>query len=194
MADDGGSAIWPSRLRWRLKGALLWPLFFVLTVVDALLLMLLPIAGTDGPPLIGALLLALLFNLVAVAVFGRFGAWWLRRRRRPDLPKVVAEDRAGSVMLGVVTVVLVVVGIVHAPARDRAQHAFDVQREAVRAYVLAHAPAYRPYLGQMDTQQHTDVFFRTCVPGEPPLCLLIDTSDDPPSVRLDKDLTPNRHL
>jgi len=56
MADDGGSAIWPGRLRWRLKGATLWPLFFLLTVVDAVLLMVLPIAGADGPELVGALL------------------------------------------------------------------------------------------------------------------------------------------
>jgi hypothetical protein len=193
MADGGGSAIWPARLRWRLKGALLWPLFWLLTLVDAVLLELLPIAGADGPPVVGALLLALLFNIVAVAVFGRLGAWWLRRRR-PDIPRVVADDRAGSAMLCAVTIALVVGGILHGPARDAAQHAQEAQREVVRAYVVAHAPAYRPYLAQMDTQQHAEDFFRTCVPGDPPLCLLVDTSHDPPLVRVDQDRTPNRHL
>ena len=39
--------LWRSRLRWRWRGALLWPAFVVLTLVDALLLGVLPIAG-DG--------------------------------------------------------------------------------------------------------------------------------------------------
>jgi hypothetical protein len=163
-----------------------------LTVVDAVLLKVLPIAGADGPPVFGALLLALFFNLVAVALFGRVGAWLLRRRR-PDLPREIAEDRAGSFMLAAVTVTLVVIGIVHAPGRDAAQDAQKAAREVVRAYVLAHAPAYRGQLGEMDTEQHSDDFFRTCVPGTPPLCLLIDTGEDPPVVRLDADRTPNRH-
>src|SRR3954453_2593847 len=98
MADGDSPALWPARLRWRLKGATLWPLFWLLTVIDAVLLKVLPIEGADGPPLFGALLLALLFNLLAVAVLGRAGAWWLRRHR-PALPRVVAEDRAGSAML-----------------------------------------------------------------------------------------------
>ena len=193
MADDTGSAIWPARLRWRLKGATLWPLFCLLTIVDAVLMKVLPISGADGPPLVGALLLALLFNIVAVAVFGRVGAWLLHRRR-PDVPRVVAEDRAGSVMLLAVTGLLVIGGIAHGPARDEAQHAKRAQREAVRAYVIAHAPAYRAQLDHMDTEQHSDDFFRTCVPGVPPLCLLIDTAHDPPVVRVDSDRTPNRHL
>src|SRR3954452_23827371 len=71
MADDGSPALWPARLRWRIKGATLWPLFWLLTVVDAVLMEVLPIAGADGPPLVGALLLALLFNILAVAVLGR---------------------------------------------------------------------------------------------------------------------------
>src|SRR3954467_2690326 len=182
MADGTGSAIWPARLRWRLKGATLWPLFCLLTIVDAVLLKVLPISGADGPPLFGALLLALLFNIVAVAALGRLGAWYLGRRR-PDIPRVVADDRAGSAMLGVVTAVLVIGALAHGPARDAAQHAQRVQRAAVRAYVLAHAPAYRAQLDRMDTEQHSDDFFRTCVPGAPPLCLLIDTSHDPPIVR-----------
>src|SRR3954467_11865523 len=145
MADDGSPALWPGRLRWRLKGATLWPLFWLLTVVDAVLLKVLPISGAGGPGLVGALLLGLLFNIVAVAVLGRAGAWWLRRRR-PDVPRVVAEDRAGSVMLLGVTAVLVVLGLLNGPARDAAQHARRVQSEAVRDYVIAHAPAYRGQL------------------------------------------------
>lgn len=198
MRDGGGSAVWPGRLRWRLRGALQWPLFAVLTVADAVLLCLLPISGT-GPPFVSALLLAMFFNLVAVAALGRGLAWWVRRRR-PEIPKVVAEDRAGVALLCLVTVALVVAGVLHAPGADHAERAVRAQREAVRAFVLAHGTAaHRAHLGAMDTQQHGEDFFRTCVPGDTagdisPLCLLVDTSRDPPRVTVDADRSANRHL
>lgn len=136
------------------------------------------------------------FNLVAVAALGRAGGLWLRRRR-PDLPREVAEDRAGSALLLAVTALVVVGGLAHLPAHDAARRAWDAQRRAVRDYVLVHAPrAYRLHLGQLDTQQHADDFFRTCVPGGalPPLCLLVRTDTDPPTVSVDRDRTLNRHL
>lgn len=198
MRDGSGSAVWPGRLRWRLRGALQWPLFAVLTIVDAVLLGVLPITGT-GTGFVSALLLAMFFNLTAVAALGRLAAWWVRRRR-PQIPKVVAEDRAGVALLCAVTVALVVAGIVHAPGAHEAQRAMRAQRDAVRAYVLAHGgPVHRANLEAMDTEQHGDDFFRTCVPGDAardvaPLCLLVDTRHDPPLVHVDRDRSPNRHL
>src|SRR4051812_37603213 len=121
MPEGRGSALWPARLRWRFRAALQWPLFVALTVIDALLLHLLPISGRHTG-LVGGLLLAMFFNLVAVAAVGRLAALRLRARRR-DLPLEVAEDRAGSAALAAVTVVLLVIGIVHAPARHAADRA-----------------------------------------------------------------------
>lgn len=135
-------------------------------------------------------------NLLAVAALGRLGGLWLRRRR-PDLPREVAEDRAGSALLLTVTAAVLVAGLAHLPARNAARGAYDAQLEAVRAYVLAHAqPAYRRRLGRLDVQQHAADFFRTCVPGGalPPLCLLVRTDTDPPTVSVDRDRTPNRHF
>jgi hypothetical protein len=197
MREGDRAAVWPARLRWRLRGALLWPLFALLTVLDAVLLGVLPIAGR-GTDFVPALLLAMFFNLLAVAGLGRVAARSLRRRR-PDLPRVVADDRAGSFLLAAVTAVLVVAGVIHGPGRAAADRAAAAEREAVRAYVLAHGTSvHRSHLGAMDTVQHGDDFFRTCVPGDPaagvrPLCLLVDTSKRPPIVRLDHDRTPNRH-
>lgn len=185
-------------IRWRFSGALQWPLFAVLTVADAVLLRVLPISGT-GTPLASGLLLAMFFNLVAVAGLGRILAWALRRRR-PDVPRVVAEDRAGVALLCTVTLALVTGGILHAPQADDAEQALRAQQKAAEAYVLAHGqPAHRAQLGAMDTEQHSADFFRTCVPGDPArevaaLCLLIDTSQDPPKVVVDRDRSPNRHL
>src|SRR5438309_1987385 len=106
--------VWASRLRWRLRGAWQWPVFGVLVVGDAVLLHVLPVAGDDGAGPVGALLLAGFFNLVAVAVVGPLGGWALRSRR-PDLPKVVASDYAGTVAMVVVTGVLLGIGLVHHP-------------------------------------------------------------------------------
>ena len=41
------------RLRWRLRGAWQWPVFAVLTVVDAVLIARLPFQG-EGPDALGA--------------------------------------------------------------------------------------------------------------------------------------------
>ena len=167
-----------------------WPLFVVLTVADTLVLHFLPIAGRRTP-LVSALLLAMLFNIVAVAALGRLAGWWLHRRR-PDMPRIVADDRSGSVVLVCVAIGLVAGGIVHTPARHRSERAYRSQAAAVRAYVAAHGnPVYRANLGAMQTHEEAPGFFRTCVPGGgglPALCLLIRTDRDPPSVIVD----PNR--
>jgi hypothetical protein len=139
------------------------------------------------------------FNLVAVAALGRFVARGMRRRR-PDLPAVVAEDRAGVVLLCSVTAALLVTGLVHAPQRERAEDAVRAQQEAVRGYVEAHGtPTHRRNLDAVDVEQHGPDFFRSCVPGDeardvPALCVLVDTSTDPPSLNVDDDRSPNRHL
>jgi hypothetical protein len=198
MRHDRGPAVWPARLRWRLRGATLWPLFAVLTVAEAVLLAFLPVAGRHTG-IAGGLLLAMFLNLVAVAGVGRLLAVVLRSRRR-DLPREVAEDRAGSILLLLVAAAILTAGLVHAPARRAADRADRLQRDAARAYVLAHGdPVHRRHLGQMDTEQESDDLFRTCVPGDEaagirPLCLLIDTSVDPPRVHVDTFRTPNGHL
>src|SRR5690349_1623961 len=140
------------RLRWRLAGAWQWPLFALLTVADAILLKVLPITGT-GTPIVPGLLLAMFFNLVAVALLGRFLARGLRRRD-PSTPLPVAEDRAGVALLCLVTAALVVAGVLHAPGADDASDAVRAQQQAARAYVLAHGdPVHRSHLDQMDTEQ-----------------------------------------
>ncbi|MFL5844879.1 MAG: hypothetical protein ACJ762_09315 [Solirubrobacteraceae bacterium] len=184
------------RLRWRMAGAWQWPLFALLTVVDAVLLRVLPISGT-GTPLVSGLLLAMFFNLVAVAGLGRLVAWAMQRRD-PGAPRLVAEDRAGVILVTLVTLAIVVGGILHAPGADDAIASLEAQEKAARAFVLAHGDeVHRRNLSAIDTEQHAEDFFRTCVPGAgdvPALCLLIDTSVDPPKVVVDTDRSPNRHL
>ena len=116
--------LWRSRARWRLRGALLWPAFWALTLLDALLLGRLPIAGDGGTAFVPAFLLSGFFNLVAVAIVAPLAGLALRRRRR-DLPQVIAYDHAGTALLVCVTAGLVVGGLIHRDARkdDRARPA-----------------------------------------------------------------------
>ena len=99
--------VWPRRLRWRLRGAWQWPAFIVLTLVDGVLLSELP-PWTDGPPgVFPGVLLAAFANLIAIAVVAPF-VGWLVRRRRPDLPRMIASDYAGTWLLAGITTALAV--------------------------------------------------------------------------------------
>src|SRR5256885_7443221 len=102
--------VWASRLRWRLRGATLGPAFVAFVVADAVVLHYRPISGDRGPDWFPAVLLAGFFNLAVVAV-GAPLAGRLLRRRRPDLPQVIAVDRAGTVVLAALAAVLVTIGV-----------------------------------------------------------------------------------
>jgi len=179
-----------TRLRWRMRGAWLWPLFVVITALEALLLHWLPLAG-EGTAFIPALLLAGTLNLMGVALLGGLGGAALRRAR-PDLPKVVADNYAGTIVLALLAATFVAVGLVHHPEVTAQREAFSRQSQAVRLWVQAHGDAFaRAHVDRADTVALDSELFRTCVPGPRPrrsLCLMVDTSKSPPIVRRD----PNR--
>ena len=189
--------MWRSRLRWRFRGALQWPLFVVLTIVDALLLGQLPIAGDGGTDLVPALLLAFFFNLVAVAIVAPVVAWRLRRRRA-DLPKVIAEDRAGVALLCLVTLGFFVGGLVHRPQMQDAEHDLVVQQDAARRFAAREAPPeFRRRVAESNTLKLGDEYFRTCVPGPDPqrwFCVFVDTTQSPPGITIDTNRVSNQDL
>ena len=195
MAQDGwtGRRQGMRRMRWRLRGAWLWPAFVVLTVLEMGLLHWLPIAG-DGTGFFPAMLLAGSFNVIAIAVLGGLGGRILRRAR-PDLPRVVADDYAGLAALGVVCSAFVVAGLVHRPERIADRKAFARQSTAVRLWVQANADAFaRAHVDSADSVQIDADLYRTCVPGRDPrrwLCLIVDTSQDPPRVTRDQSRESN---
>ena len=171
------------RLRWRMSGAWLWPTFVVATLLEMGLLHWLPIAG-EGSGLIAALLLAGSLNVIAIALLGR----WLRRRR-PELPKVVADDRAGTAVVVAVAVAIVAAGLANRDEVRERERDLAAQSAAVHGYVMSQAPAeYRRGLAGADTLRLEEDRYRTCVPGADPkrwLCLIVDTSQRPPRVRRD---------
>ncbi len=104
----------PSRLRWRMRGAWLWPAFFGLTVVDGILIAELPPYEGTPPDLAGGILLAGFANLLLLAVVAPF-VGRLVRRRRPDLPRPIAYDYAGTALLAALTATILAAG--RGPAR-----------------------------------------------------------------------------
>jgi hypothetical protein len=189
--------VWWTRLRWRLRGATMWPAFLVALVFDAVLLHWLPISGDVAPDLFAAVLLAFFFNLVVVAVGAPLAGRLVRRRWR-GLPKVIADDRAGTALIGVVSVLLLVIGLAHRPALQRQARAFDVQAAAAREFVLARAPvSFRAHVDRMDTWKQGEGLYRTCVPGPThrrSFCVFVDTRHAPPLVTGDRDQSPNSVL
>lgn len=181
------------RLHWRLRGAWLWPTFVVAIVLETALLHWLPVEG-DATGWVGGLIGVGCLNLMAVALVGALGGSRLRRRR-PDMPRVVAENYAGTAVLGIVAAGLLVAGIVHRPAVQRRRVAFGEQSLAVRTWVGHHGDAYaRAHVSQADSLLVDEDLYRTCVPTPDPkrwLCLVVNTATSPPAVRLDRNREPN---
>ena len=181
------------RLRWRLRGAWLWPAFVVATVLEMCLLHWLPVQG-EATGWVAALLVAGCLNLIAVALVGGLGGMALRRRR-PDLPKVVADDYAGRAALALVAVGFVVAGIAHRPSITERRAAFAEQSRAVRDWVTRNGDDFaRAHVSRADTVLVDENLYRTCVPTPDPkrgLCLIVNTSLSPPSVRRDTTQEPN---
>src|SRR4051794_32917725 len=175
------------RLRWRLRGAWMWPAFVVLTFVDAAVLSIIPFYEGAPDRFVGALLLVGFANLFAVALLAPL-AGRLLRRRRPDLPRVVAVNYAGTTLVVALAVALLAGGIAHRPAARAA----DAERRGVfggvHDYVLSQAPERRARLGEIDTVEIEPHLFRACVPTDDVkrwLCLYVSTDQSPPGLRRD---------
>lgn len=186
--------VWVSRLRWRIRGAWLWPCFALLTLVDGLLLHRLPPYG-DGPgTYVGAVLLAGFANLFVVAVLAPLAGRRLRRRRG-DLPRVVADDYAGTALVALLAVGLVIGGILHRPARAAERQDEAAVVAGVHDYVSLRAPAeYRSRLAQLDVMRLEEDTYRSCVPGPDPrrwFCMFVDTRQRPAGITRDPDEAPN---
>jgi hypothetical protein len=184
------------RLRWRMRGAWQWPLFALLTLIDGIVLSELPFYSPGPANLAGALLLACFANLLIVALVAPLLGRRLRRRR-PDLPRLVASDYAGAAALGTLTLLFVLGGVLHRPAVAADREEVAAVAASTQRYVLVSAPEYRGGLTRMDAIQLEDDLYRSCVPGADPqrwLCLFVKTAQRPPSIVRDPDQTPNSAL
>lgn len=183
-----------NRWRWRMRGAWMWPAFFALTIFDALLLHGRPLSG-EGTGYVPGGLLSGFFNLVAVAVLAPL-AGRLVRRRRPDLPHMVATDYAGAALLVVVTLALAAGGLVHRGEIEQGRRELRTAFLAVHRYV-APRPEYRDRLALADPLALGSRLYRICVPGRTPqrrLCLLVNTDQAGGGVKVDPGRQSNEQL
>ena len=186
-------SLWRARMRWRMRGAWLWPTFVLLTLADGIALEVLPIAG-DGPGgVLPGVLLAGFANLIAVATLAPLLGGRLRRRR-PDLPRTVADNYAGTALLCAIAAGILALGLLHRPSVVAAEDDLRAQAAAVHDYVVTQAPEYRDGIALADPMRLEDDLYRTCVPGPDPkrwLCLFVNTEQRPAGVTLDHDRAPN---
>jgi hypothetical protein len=156
-------AAWLHRMRWRQRGAWLWPTFIAATALDGVIGHALPPAGeTETVP--AALLAGLVLNLIAVVLLSRpLGA--LLRRVRPDLPVLVARNYAGTGAVLLVTAVVLAAGLSHRPTLVAQQRVLNDALARAEAFIGVHAPAeFRRNLTHMDTFTiEPGSIYRSCV-------------------------------
>ena len=193
-APPGGvERLWPARLRWRLRGAWQWPLFFPLTLIGGALLHLLPAYGEGPGGVVPGFLLVGFANLFCVAVLAPVAGRRVRRRR-PDLPQAIATNYAGAALVCLVFAAVVAGGLAH----HGAVVAEDERRARVAGtlgdFVRTQEPSYAAGLGAADALKIDDDLYRACVPGHAArraLCVFVSTDQQPPGVRRDTDMVPN---
>lgn len=185
--------LWWPRMRWRMRGAWQWPAFAGFTLLDGVLLSRLPFYDRGTGSFVGGLLLAGFANLIAIAVLAPLAGLRLRRRRR-DLPRIVAADYAGTALLGAISGLLLIGGLLHRPAINAQRADVAAAAAATHQYVASQERAYAGRLDGMDVLRVEDELYRSCVPGSDPdrwLCLFVNTSQRPAGVTRDGDQTPN---
>jgi hypothetical protein len=181
-----------ARLRWRLAGATMWPAFGLAVLASTALLHWLPFAGDQGLGLVPAFLVSG-FVCLAVVAAGAPAAGWVLRRRVAGLPKVVADDRAGTALLGLLVLVLLAGGLAHRGTIVEEEQDFASQAIAARRAIATQAPPeFRD--GVLSTTKQGPDLYRTCAAGPSPseaFCVLVMTDQHPPGITVDRDRRPN---
>ncbi len=198
---------WPARLRWRLRGASMWPAFVLLTLLDGVILHELPPVRLgfteEGMTLPFGIIVAAFGNLFLVGV----AAPWLARRlaAREQLPtdasrqirREVLQDRVGTVLLG-----LGLIGVLAAGLGSRevvVSETADTEENArvVKSYVERSGnPELLRNLETANTIKLGPGYFRTCIAHDDrrsAFCLLVNTHRNPTSVRVDPSSEPNSY-
>ena len=175
-----------------MRGAWLWPAFFGFTLLDGILLATLPpYEGAPSGPVAGWLV-AGFANLLLIAVVAPLTALALRRRRR-DLPQLIATDYTGTALLAGLAAVLLVAGLLHRPAVAAEREREAAASGAVGDYVRAHAPRWEAGLPALDLLRLEEDVYRACVPGTDPrrwLCVFVETDVSPVGLRRDGPWSP----
>ncbi len=143
----------------------MWPAFVIMTVVDAIIVHQRPMAG-DAQSVIGGIVIAMVSNVLAILLLSRpFGA--IVRRRRTDMPVVVARDYGGTAAIGLITLIMLTAGLAHHAALTGEQHTLREAIARAEAFIGDRAPApFQAMAGHTDTYTiQAGQVYRTCVPN-----------------------------
>jgi hypothetical protein len=196
-------SFFPRRLRWRLIGAWRWPLFVVITFIDALIVRAEPPFGVRAL-FFPALILCSFGNLFLIGAVAPWLARRLQAREAATAPPTFPPADHHELLVDKIACVILVLGSVGLLAAglgnqktpvcvtDRVCHV----GEAVRTYVDAHAPPeVRDRVDAANSHPtQEDGFFRVCVPyidARRQYCMFVDAKQQPPSVVRDHDTRPN---
>ena len=198
---SSGERFWTARLRWRLRGATMWPAFVLLTLADGLLLHLLPPVRTGVDP-IPALLMAIFGNLILIGAVGPFLARRIATRRPAAAGGAPAEanlevlkDRVGTALLVAGLGGVIVSGLATRPLVVSETEATERNARAVRDYVLASGD--RELVRNVETANTlrlAEDYFRTCIARDDRrhfFCLFVDTRREPAKLVKDPSSQPN---
>jgi hypothetical protein len=198
---DPEQRFWTARVRWRLRGAWMWPSFVAITLLDGFLLHRLPPVRT-GIDVIPAVLLATFGNLVLI---GAIGPWLARRlwKRRPAAepdapPKAQLEvltDRIGTGLLVASVFGVLAAGLAARPTVIAETDAKEEAARAIHAYVQQSGD---PELLRNEETAHAarlaDGLFRICIARDDRerfACFIVDTNEDPTRIDRDASAEPN---
>jgi hypothetical protein len=200
---------WRNRLRWRLRGSTQWPAFVVLTLVDGLVLDLLPPIATTGVDaglnFIEGVLIATFGNLFLVGAAAPFLARRLAARREAIAPPASAElgraerevlqDRVATGLLIAGLLATFVAGLANRPVIVSETEATEDAGRAVLEYVQESGDGeLRRNVETANIKRLGDDYFRICIARDDRerfFCLLVDTEPDPPEVVRDPSAEPN---
>ena len=193
---------WPARMRWRLRGAWMWPSFVAVTLIDGILLHKLPPIGT-GVDLIPAILLATFGNLILV---GAVGPWLARRmwKRRPAADPgapakaqlEVLSDRIGTGLL-----VASIFGVLAAglAARPTVIAETDAKGGGRTGPACLRPAQRRPGADRNEETANAarlaEGYFRICIARDDRerfACFFLDTNKQPTEIVRDPSAKPNR--
>ena len=202
-----GERFWASRLRWRMRGAPLWPAFAFFTLLDAIVLNRLPPA-VDLSLILG-LLLATFSNLFLVGALAPFIASRLHTRRRvavvaaggappAEVERELLSDRLGVALLAAGVVACLASGLANRPLIVSDTEATEEAAREVRLFV-AHSgdEELQRNLETANTKRLSEGFFRVCIARDDRrrhFCLFVDTDKEPAQVDRDPSAEPNSEV